>query len=122
MASMDLDEANYTASRQNLYRSLRINQEIRNVAGEASNLYQLGSIAWETGKKVEAIRLVVVSFAILKKIKDSNAKHVGENLHGMLEDLELSKEQQRVMGRMAWESYLTDGGDTLLREAFGIQT
>src|SRR5437773_2655975 len=115
LAIIDRNEGNYAAAKEKFGKALKIDQEIGNRAGEAATWRQLYFIALKAGKKLQAVRLLAVSWHIFAAIGEAEAKNVLNNLDAIMEE----SEQRYEMMQTAWASYQRDAGATLLREAFG---
>jgi tetratricopeptide (TPR) repeat protein len=118
LATIDLNEGNYGAAREKFGKSLAIKQAIGDRAGEAATLAQIALYAWERQKREPAVRLMAMSFQLLRAINSANQKVVGRNLDGIASALKLDQAGFDNLLRESAEAYQRDRGAELVRQAF----
>jgi len=120
LATIDLNEANYAAARVNFAKSLVMRQAIGDKAGEAATWHQLGLVAWETDRPIDAVQLVAISILLLNATGSGEKDQVTKNLSGMCGQLDYSEEQLNELIRAVTASYQQDRGVAILKAAFPV--
>ena len=118
LATIDLRVGDYDAAREKFNKSLEIKQQVGDRAGEAVTFYQLGFVAAKLGRLVEGVRLVALSFLIVRSIGHSNVKRASQTLSQMVDELNYTQEQVDAMLQEVTEAYNDDRGAGLIQAAF----
>jgi hypothetical protein len=118
LASIDLNEGNYAAAREKFGKSLAIEQQIGDRAGEAATFYQLGMLAARQRHLVPAAKLVGLCFVIDQAIGHGHVESDLKSFLGLCSQLGLSEPQVRSLVGEIGKSYEQDRGRALLKEAF----
>jgi len=117
-ATIDLNKGDYEAAREKFEKAMNIRQQIGDRVGEASTFSQLGVTAWRMNKGKEALRLIVVGYAIFAYIGHSDAKIGFKNLSAAASQLGYSQEQFEALQIEVAEAYGKDCGQGLIDAAF----
>lgn len=119
LATIDLRERNYNAAREKFQQAQEICCQIGDRVGEAATFFQLGMLAWKMGRLAEGVRLVALGYLIDQSIGHGDTESDFRNLSAIASRLNYTQEQLDSMLREVAESYQADGGQGLLRDAFG---
>ncbi len=118
LASIDLNVGDYDSARLNFQKSLEITQQIGDRAGEAATFYQLGIMAYQSGRAVEGMRLVAMCFLIDQSIGHGDTESDFKMLSQMAAQLSYTQEQFDAMLGEVIEAYKADRGRGLIDAAF----
>lgn len=120
LASVALEQGEYAEAEEQFREALKINQEIGNRSGEADTIGQLGILAAQELEQPEVgVRLLIISFLILKEIGHANVEKAEPWVNGLASDLDYTQEDFDAAMREAVESYKQDRGWSLIHAAFG---
>ncbi len=119
LASIDLNKDGYAAVRDKFTRSLQISHAIGNRAGEATTWNQLGLVAYESGRRDGALRLMAIALLISNTIGDYVGKSIAQNFASLCGMLSMDQAQRDALLEETALDYQKDRGQGLIERTFG---
>ncbi|MGC1718519.1 MAG: hypothetical protein WA746_05995, partial [Isosphaeraceae bacterium] len=115
----DLEQGDYAGARQKFATAMETVQAIGDRAGESNTWYQLGYVAYASGRGNDAVRLTAVALLISNAIGNNDAKTIAENFATLCGMLGIDQAQRRAILEEAALDYQKDRGQGLVERAFG---
>lgn len=120
LATIALDQGEYTEAEERFRKALQIRQEIGDQWGEATTFAQLGVLAEEGFRQTTVgLQLLLISQFILDNIGHAHGEKVEPWVNGLASELDYTQEDFDAARQEAVDSYLQDGGWSLIHDAFG---
>lgn len=118
LAALDLKHGSTRSARLKLENALVLWQQIGDHAGEATTFAQLGVLAAQLGEPEPALRLMVLSALLFRRIDHANLRQVKSWMQRLATMLGYSHVQVRCLVRQVIAEYRESHGWSLLHAAF----
>jgi len=118
LATIELQQGDHPAARENFRRALIIWWRIGDPAGEATTLYQFGSVGVLEGRPEAGARLIAACVVIEQRIGHGDTAQDIRTLLGLCQKLGYDETRVQTLLDEVAASLARDRGQSLLRDAF----
>ncbi len=118
LANVDVNNGRYREAQSKYRMALAIQQEVGDSFGEAETFANLGALAAQLGPADVGLRLLIISTFLMREVEHPNLSQVEEAMYDLARRLRYSDDEMDEAVEEALEVYFTDGGWSLILEAF----
>ena len=118
LATVDLNEGTNDSALKRLLASLALKWELKDFKGQAASYFQLGRLAKELNKPLDALRFVAICYRLDNELDHDDAHKDLKTCRDIANALGLSPEGLDELIEEAWDVYRQDQGQAWIKSAF----